>query len=116
MFKICFYVPGTHVETVKEALFAAGAGRIGEYECCSWQVLGTGQFRPGAGSDPFLGRPGEIEQVEEYQVEMVCADACIERALAALCKAHPYEEPAYQAWRLAELEPGAAPGSAPDRD
>ncbi len=116
MFKICFYVPVTHVETVKEALFAAGAGRIGAYECCSWEVLGTGQFRPGAPSDPFLGRRGELERVEEYQVEMVCEDACIDRALAALCEAHPYEEPAYQAWRLAEREPAAASAVLPDRD
>ena len=66
MFKLCVFVPVSHVEQVKQALFAAGAGRLGDYDCCSWQVLGTGQFRPLDGSQPFLGQTGVVEQVEEY--------------------------------------------------
>ncbi|MGI3131595.1 NGG1p interacting factor NIF3 [Halopseudomonas pachastrellae] len=100
MFKLCFFVPASHVEAVKQAVFAAGAGRLGDYDCCSWQVLGEGQFRPLAGSQPFIGQQGEIERVAEYRVELLCAADCIEAAIAALRKAHPYEEPAFDVWRL----------------
>ena len=100
MYKITFYVPVTHVETVKEALFAAGAGRIGHYDRCSWQVLGLGQFRPLDGAQPFLGQVGAVEPVAEYRVELVCADDCLRAAVTALRNAHPYEEPAYDVIQL----------------
>ena len=70
MYKLCFYVPESHLEAVKAAVFAAGAGRIGNYDSCCWEVLGQGQFRPLTGSDPFIGRQGEVERVAEYRVEM----------------------------------------------
>ena len=95
MYKLCFYVPESHLEVVKAAVFAAGAGRIGDYDSCCWQVLGQGQFRPLAGSDPFLGRQGEVEQVAEYRVELVCAAQYLTAAVQALRVAHPYEEPAW---------------------
>ncbi len=100
MFKLCFFVPASHVEAVKQAVFAAGAGRVGDYDCCSWQVLGEGQFRPLAGSQPFIGQEGEIERVAEYRVELLCAADCIEAAIAALRQAHPYEAPACGVGRL----------------
>ena len=100
MYKLCVYVPASHLEPVKQALFNAGAGRIGDYDSCCWQVAGQGQFRPLAGADPFIGVQGKIETVEEYKVELVCDDALIAAAVAALKQAHPYEEPAYQVWKL----------------
>lgn len=100
MYKLCFYVPDTHVETVKQAIFDAGAGRVGAYDSCAWQVPGEGQFRPLAGSEPFIGRQGQVEKVAEYKVETVCEDALMAAVVAALKAAHPYEEPAYQVWRL----------------
>ncbi|MEN9465227.1 MAG: hypothetical protein RL217_1408 [Pseudomonadota bacterium] len=100
MYQLLFYVPSTHVDSVKNALFAAGAGRIGLYDCCAWQVLGEGQFRPLLGAQPFLGQALELERVAEYRVEMVCADDCIGAAVAALKAAHPYEEPAFAVLRL----------------
>ncbi|MCB1664831.1 MAG: NGG1p interacting factor NIF3 [Pseudomonadales bacterium] len=100
MFKLCFFVPESHVEQVKNAVFAAGAGRIGDYEHCAWQVLGQGQFRPLAGSNPFIGQQGALETVMEYRVEMVCDDAFIQAAVAALRQAHPYEEPAFDVTRI----------------
>jgi hypothetical protein len=103
MFKICYHVPESHLESTKAALFRAGAGRIGDYDCCAWQVRGQGQFRPLPGSNPFIGRGGEVATVDEYRVEMVCADGQIEAAVAALKQAHPYEEPAYDVWKLADL-------------
>lgn len=103
MYKLAFFVPESHIETVKEAAFAAGAGRIGNYEACSWQTLGVGQFRPLEGSDPHIGKRGTLEQVKEWRVEMVCADELIESAIAAMKQAHPYEEVAYDVWRLSDL-------------
>lgn len=103
MYKITFYVPESHLEPVKAALFAAGAGRIGAYDACAWQVKGQGQFRPLSGSNPFVGKTGQVEQVDEYKVELVCDDASIQRAVAALREAHPYEEPAYDVVRLLDL-------------
>ena len=100
MYKLCVYVPASHLEQVKQALFDAGAGRIGDYDSCCWQVSGQGQFRPLAGADPFIGSQGRIETVEEYKVELVCEDALIAATVAALKQAHPYEEPAYQVWKL----------------
>lgn len=100
LFKLCFYVPESHVEQVKTAVFEAGAGRVGNYDCCAWQTLGQGQFRPLDGSDPFIGQQGAIERVPEYRVEMVCAESELPAALEALKLAHPYEEPAYDVWRL----------------
>jgi len=95
VYKLCFYVPASHLEEVKSALFAAGAGRIGDYDNCCWQVLGQGQFRPLPGSDPYVGRMGEVERADEYRVEMVCAAQHIKAAVVAMQDAHPYEEPAW---------------------
>jgi hypothetical protein len=103
MYKLCVYVPETHLEVVKQALFDAGAGRIGAYDSCCWQVAGQGQFRPLAGSNPFLGAQNQIETVLEYKVELVCEDHLIRDVVNNMKRAHPYEEPAYQVWRLEDF-------------
>ena len=103
MYKLVFYVPESHLESVKSAVFKAGAGKIGNYDQCSWQVCGTGQFRPLAGSDAFVGTEGRLETIEEFRVELVCAEEFIRQSLAALKNAHPYEEVAYDVWRLENL-------------
>lgn len=103
MFQISFYVPESHLEAVKESIFAAGAGQIGDYAKCAWQTLGEGQFMPLEGSDPFLGEKNKISKEPEYKVELVCRDEIIVNVIAALKKAHPYEEPAYQVVKLAEF-------------
>lgn len=100
MYKLGFYVPDSHLEVVKQALFAAGAGRIGNYDCCCWQTLGQGQFRALDGSKPFLGQQGTLATVAEYRVELVCEAALLQQVLAALRSAHPYEEPAYDVTSL----------------
>ena len=106
MYKLCFYVPATHLDAVQAAVFAAGAGRIGDYDSCCWQVLGQGQFRPLAGSDPFIGRQGEVEQVDEYRIELVCEAAVVRASVAAMKQAHPYEEPAWDVVELVTELPG----------
>lgn len=103
MYKLAFFVPPSHLEQVKNALFAAGAGRVGAYDCCSWQVLGQGQFRPLDGSQPFIGQAGEVEQVQEWKVELVVSDELIRQAVAALKNSHPYEVPAYDVWKLEDI-------------
>ena len=103
MYKLAFFVPESHLQTVKDALFAAGAGRIGDYEHCCWQTLGTGQFRPLPGAQPFLGQQGQLEQVPEWKVELVLADDLVGAVVGALRASHPYEEPAFDLWQLAEL-------------
>lgn len=100
MYKLTVYIPESHLERVKDALFRAGAGRYEGYDRCCWQVLGQGQFRPLAGSDPFLGEAGTVESVPEYRVEMLCADALRADAVAALKAAHPYEVPAFDLSRV----------------
>ena len=77
MYKIVFFVPESHLEYVKTALFNAGAGYIGQYDQCCWQVVGTGQFRPLAGSNPSIGEVGKLEQLDEYRVELVCEDSLV---------------------------------------
>jgi hypothetical protein len=103
VYKICYFVPESHLEATKAALFGAGAARIGDYDHCCWQVLGTGQFRPLPGGSPFVGTIGELEQLAEFRVELVCANDVIRAAIAALAAAHPSEAPAYDVWRLEDL-------------
>lgn len=100
MYQLSFYVPETHVERVKEAVFSASGGRIGHYEHCAWQVKGQGQFRPQAGAHPHTGHVGVLEKVDEFRVEMVVTEEHVRAAVAAMKLAHPYEEPAYAVIRL----------------
>jgi len=95
LYQISFYVPEKHCESVKQAMFDAGAGKLGNYQECSWQVAGQGQFKPLEGSQPFLGKKNQLEQVNEYKVEMLCDEKVLKTVIAALIKHHPYEEPAY---------------------
>lgn len=100
MYKLCFFVPESHLEEVKQALFSQGAGKIGAYDCCSWQVLGSGQYRPLQGSQPFMGETGKINRLSEYKVEMVCDDVLIKQVVKVLLQAHPYQEPAYEMYKV----------------
>ncbi|WP_116474452.1 Nif3-like dinuclear metal center hexameric protein [Zobellella maritima] len=103
MYKLVFFVPESHLEPVKTAVFATGAGKIGDYEQCCFETRGMGQFRPLTGARPFIGESEKLEQVEEVRVELVCEDALIREAVAALREAHPYEEPAFDAWPLSDF-------------
>lgn len=100
MFKIVFFAPHSCKELVKTAMFAAGAGTLGNYDCCSFEVKGTGQFRPLAGSGPFIGKIDQLELVDEYRVEMLCSDAKLDAVISAMLAAHEYEEPAYDIIKL----------------
>ena len=103
MYQLVFYVPESHIEAVKTALFAKGAGRIGDYDSCCWQIQGQGQFRPVGGSQPFIGQHNQLEVLPEWRVEMVCEDQLINEVVKALTAAHPYEEVAYSVSKLADF-------------
>lgn len=100
LYQISFYVPETHCHHVKQALFNAGAGKLGNYDCCAWQTLGQGQFKPLEGSHPFLGEKDTLETVDEYKVEMMCDKKNLHNAIQALKSSHPYEVPAYAVIKL----------------
>lgn len=100
MYKLNFYVPESHLELVKNALFEKGAGRYEAYDQCCWQVRGEGQFRPLESSQPFIGQQGQLETVVEFKVEMICSDSVIKEVLQTLLTVHPYEEPAYDIYKI----------------
>lgn len=103
MYKLAVFIPTKYVEKVKSAMFDAGGGQIGNYDRCCFQTKGTGQFRPGQGSHPFLGTQGDVEYVEEIKVEMVCTQASVQNVISAMKQAHPYETPAYDVLRMEKL-------------
>jgi hypothetical protein len=98
--KLVVFVPRNSLDDVREAVFAAGAGRIGEYERCSWYGGGTGTFLGGQGTNPSIGEQGVEQRVEEYRLETVFPEEAQEDVVAALRAAHPYEEPAFDIYAL----------------
>jgi len=96
--KLIVFVPPEALEALRDALFAAGAGRIGDYERCSWYAEGTGTFLGGADTSPALGEPGREERVRELRLETVFPVERQDDVLAALRRAHPYEEPAFDVY------------------
>ena len=99
--KFVTFVPREAVERVRMALASAGAGRIGEYDLCSFESEGTGTFQGGAKSNPAVGSRGQLERVAEVRLEMVCPGRAIPLLVETLRAFHPYEEPAYDAYELA---------------
>ncbi len=99
--KLVVFVPEAALDEVRSALFEAGAGRIGEYERCSWYTAGTGTFLPGAGASPAIGEPGREERTPELRLETVFPEERQDEVVAALREAHPYEEPAFDVYVLA---------------
>lgn len=98
--KLVVFVPTEALDAVRDALFGAGAGRIGKYERCSWYAPGTGTFRAGEGASPAIGEPGHEERVPEFRLETVYPVEREGEVLAALRGAHPYEEPAFDLYSL----------------
>jgi hypothetical protein len=98
--KLVVFVPPEALEDVRDAVFAAGAGRIGDYERCSWYTAGTGTFLGGEGTEPSVGEAGREERVSEYRLETVFPAERHDEVLAALRSAHPYEEPAFDVYEL----------------
>src|SRR5262245_16693022 len=102
--KLVWFVPEDALDATRDAVFGAGAGRIGDYERCSWYTAGTGTFLGGEGTDPAVGEAGQEERVPELRVETVVPAERLPDVLRALVAAHPYEEVAYDVYPLLEIE------------
>jgi dinuclear metal center YbgI/SA1388 family protein len=100
LFKLVTFIPNDHLETVREAVFAAGAGAIGRYDKCSFSADGTGTFRGGEASNPYVGEPGEFHFEEEVRFETILPRHLKNKIIQALLNAHPYEEVAYDIYPL----------------
>ena len=98
--KLVVFVPHEALDAVRDALFAAGAGRIGGYDRCSWYAEGTGTFRGGEETTPTVGERGREERVPEFRLETVFPAELHEQVIVALRAAHPYEEPAFDVYAL----------------
>jgi hypothetical protein len=98
--KLVVFVPPEALEAVRDALFSAGAGRIGDYERCSWYTEGTGTFFGGDATDPAIGQKGREERVPELRLETVFPEERHAEVVEALRRAHPYEEPAFDVYPL----------------
>jgi len=98
--KIVVFVPDSDLERVADAMFSAGAGHIGEYSQCSFRLAGTGTFFGSEAANPTIGEKGRREQVSEWRLEVICPDALVDPVVAAMRKAHSYEEPAYDLYPL----------------
>jgi hypothetical protein len=100
--KLVVFVPAEALHAVREAVFAAGAGRIGGYERCSWYAAGTGTFLGGKETSPVVGERGREEHVPELRLETVYPLEREAEVVRALREAHPYEEPAFDLYPLAD--------------
>ena len=99
-YKLVWFVPAEALDETRDAVFAAGAGRIGDYERCSWYAAGTGTFLAGEGASPALGERGREERVAELRVETVVPAGRAGEVVAALLAAHPYEEVPFDLYPL----------------
>ena len=109
-YKLVTFIPKESVEKVSAALFAAGAGRIGQYSSCSFRSTGTGTFFGEEGSNPRVGRAGNLEHADEIRLETVVPIDRIDEVIRALKKVHPYEEPATDLVQLAATPEGKGIG------
>lgn len=103
MYKLNFFVPKEDKERVKEALFNIGVGKYHNYEKCCFETLGIGQFKPINHAHPHIGELNKVEYVQEYKIEMICEEALIKKAIEVLKEAHPYEEVAYEIFRMEKV-------------
>ena len=104
MYKLVFFVPEEYKEEIKKALFLEGAGKYKNYDMCSYEAKGTGQFRPIEGSNPFIGEKNILEKVTEYRVEVLCDDEIIKKTVLTLLEKHPYEETAYEVYKILDID------------
>jgi dinuclear metal center YbgI/SA1388 family protein len=98
--KIVVFVPDADLGRVSDALFAAGAGHIGQYRECSFRLAGTGTFFGSDATNPTVGQKGHREEVQEWRLEAICPESLVDRGVAAMRQAHSYEEPAYDVYPL----------------
>lgn len=101
LLKLAFFVPVDHAEKVRKSVFDAGAGHIGDYDNCSFNMEGQGSFKAGSDASPFVGKKGELHFEKEVKIETILPENLKEKVIAAMLKSHPYEEVAYDLYTLA---------------
>jgi dinuclear metal center YbgI/SA1388 family protein len=100
IFKFAVYVPVQHADIVSQTIFKAGAGKIGKYTETSFNIRGKGTFKPTERTNPFIGKIGEREEVQEIKIETVVAERDLDSVVQAMKDSHPYEEPAFDVYEL----------------
>jgi dinuclear metal center YbgI/SA1388 family protein len=105
LLKLVTFVPSSHLEKVRTAIFDAGAGQIGEYDSCGFSLLGTGTFKGSEITNPFLGKPGELHEEQEIRFETILPTRLQHKVLKALFENHPYEEVAFDLYPLNNTHP-----------
>lgn len=103
MYQLIVYVPIDATEQVKDAIFSAGAGTLGQYSHCCFEMQGTGQFCPSAEAHPERGKRRSVNYVEESRIELLCPSHCLRNAITRLKQAHPYEHPVYAVIALTDI-------------
>ena len=101
--KIVVTAPLSHTDIIRKAIGEARGGKVGNYTFCSFSVVGKGRFKPEEGANPFIGKQGEMESVEEERIEINCAKSEAKTVIAAIRKVHPYDEPAIDIYPLLSL-------------
>ena len=99
-YKVVVYVPTESADAVREAVANAGAGKSKKYSHASFSARGIGRFKPLSGARPAIGTVGKLEEVEEEKIEVTCGKEILNEVLSAIRRAHPYEEPAIDAWEI----------------
>ncbi|SIS36849.1 Nif3-like dinuclear metal center hexameric protein [Salimicrobium flavidum] len=100
VYKVAIHTPVDHREAIRDAMSEAGGGHLGDYSHCTFQIEGEGTFKPLEGADPFIGEAGELEKVQEVKIETIVKEKNLDSVLQSIKKAHPYEEPAYDVYRV----------------
>lgn len=102
-YKLVVHSPLTHAKIIRDALGEVGAGKVGSYDSCSFSYSGTGRFRGNEKSNPTIGTPGQIEEIEEESIEVVMEESILRLAIQKLKQIHPYEESAYEVYKLEDF-------------
>lgn len=110
LIKLVTFVPENHAEHVRQALFEGGAGKIGNYDSCSYNIEGTGTFRGGEETNPYVGEKGKLHFEKEVRIEIVVPNYLLKNVLKNLFKSHPYEEVAYDLYPLTNENPAVGAG------
>ena len=100
LYKLAVYVPKTHIDNVRIALGNSGAGHLGNYKDCSFTTEGEGRFKPCEGANPYIGQEGALESVHEVKIETIVPQKILDKVISSMIKAHPYEEVAYDLYKL----------------
>lgn len=98
--KIAVFTPLSHADKIRRVLAEAGTGFVGNYDSCSFSSKGIGRYRGLEGTDPYIGEPGKLEEVEEERIEVLCLFEKMDKVIEAVKKAHPYEEPAIDVYPI----------------